>query len=200
MDHYFTSEPASEHHRGVVRYALPHRVLEFATDAGVFSREAVDEGSAALLALLPPLEGRILDLGCGYGVLGLTLMAMHPGLTAVLADVNRRALGLARENAAALGLDAQVVESDGFSGVEGPFDAIVTNPPIRAGKAVYYPWFAQAPAYLRQGGAFYCVVQKKQGAPSVVKALQAAFGSCQILGKPGGYWILEASKEDTAHE
>lgn len=198
MDHYFTSEPGSAHDRSTVRYPLPHRVLEFATDAGVFSRDAVDEGSAAMISLLPPLSGRLLDLGCGYGVIGLTLSEMNPGLTAVMADVNRRALGLARDNAENLGISAEIIESDGFSAVEGVFDVIVTNPPIRAGKAVYYPWFDLAPSYLKEGGAFYCVVQKKQGAPSVVKALNASFGSCRVLGKPGGYWIIEAIKGGSA--
>jgi 16S rRNA (guanine1207-N2)-methyltransferase len=136
----------------------------------------------------------VLDLGCGYGPLGLSLAALRPGVEAVLSDVNRRALALAEENARALGVAALVLESDGFAQVNGLFDHIVTNPPIRAGKSVYYPWFDQAPGHLREGGSFWCVVQKKQGAPSALSALKASFGECRKAAGAAGYQVLHAVK------
>jgi 16S rRNA (guanine1207-N2)-methyltransferase len=195
MEHYYTADPSAPHEYRQVTLALGDRVLTFTTDAGVFSRDEVDFGTRLMIDSLPPLSGRVLDLGCGWGGLSLPLAALYPMDELVCADVNRRALELCRRNAKALGVPAQILESDGFTRVEGRFDAIVTNPPIRAGIDVYYPWFAQSFDRLVTGGSFYCVVQKKQGAPSVKAELTRVYSNCRILARKSGYWILAAVKE-----
>jgi 16S rRNA (guanine1207-N2)-methyltransferase len=195
MDHYYTPDPSSPHKEGFVSLQVAGRELRFSTDAGVFSRERVDYGTSVFIKACPQLSGNVLDLGCGYGVLGLSLAIRFPEITVTLADINRRALALAEKNATALHIPAHIVESDGFSALPGPFDAVVTNPPIRAGKAVYYPWFAQAYERLTPGGSFVCVVQKKQGGPSVQSTLAAVFGQCEILERSAGFWALQAVKQ-----
>lgn len=199
MSYYYTPDAQIPHEPGSVTLTISERTFVFATDAGVFGRREVDYASrlliGAMLEASPPVEGRILDLGCGYGPIGLTLAALRPGVEVVLTDVNRRALALAAGNARTLGVVASVVDSDGFVAVDGLFDHIATNPPIRAGKSVYYPWFAQAPGYLRPGGSFWCVVQRKQGASSVSRALAEAFGGCSRVDLDAGYHVYRAVRK-----
>ena len=136
MEHYYTSDPGSEHRYREVQMDLDGRTLTFTTDSGVFSRDEVDFGTRLLVRSLPALSGRLLDVGCGWGALCLPLAMLNPGIRPVAVDVNRRALELCRGNAKRLGVDAEIFESNGFDAVEGMFDVIVTNPPIRAGKAI----------------------------------------------------------------
>jgi 16S rRNA (guanine1207-N2)-methyltransferase len=193
---YFSSNPLAPHDRREIVWTLPGRRLHLITDSGVFSREGVDRGSAALVASLPHCGGKeVLELGCGYGPILLAVKALFPGASVTGVEVNRRALALCRQNAAINGLEAEILESNGFSALTGRlFDIILTNPPIRAGKEVYYPWFGQAEAHLRQGGRFLCVIQKKQGAPSAQRALAAVFGQCEVINRVQGFWILESIK------
>ena len=114
-DHYYTAEPSSDHRPGEVRFCYGGRELVFATDSGVFSRRELDRGTEVLLAALPePVSGPVLDMGCGYGTIGVAVGARWPGLAVTMADVNRRACDLARENARRNGVRAEVLESDGY--------------------------------------------------------------------------------------
>ena len=135
QDQYFSSDPASKSRPVSYTYEFRGRTFTFKTDAGVFSKGETDFGTDLLLNSLPRLSGRTLDLGCGFGVIGICLAATDP-VEMVISDVNRRALDLARENAESNHAEAEVVESDGFSCLTGSFRHIITNPPIRTGKQV----------------------------------------------------------------
>ena len=164
---YFTGEPTSRHEARTVCVQAGGRALAFETDAGTFSKTRLDPGSRLLLEALPPLSGRCADIGCGWGAIGVSLAAQNPDLFVEMVDVNERAVGLARRNAEANGVyNARALVSDGLAAVEPGLDVCVTNPPIRAGKAVVYGFFAQAQEKLRPGGWLYAVVRKQQGAPS----------------------------------
>ena len=192
-EHYYTENPASAHdERQLVFYALGNE-LSCVTDAGVFSRDGLDRGTEVLLEALPPLSGRVLDLGCGWGAVGVALGRKYPELEIVMTDINTRAVALAQRNLAANGVRAQVVQGDGFESVTGTFDAIVTNPPIRAGKAVIYNLFAQAREHLNGGGALYVVIRKQQGAPSALKYLREVYGDAQIIDRGSGFHVLRAT-------
>lgn len=191
-EHYFTENPTAASRPCFAQYTVNGQVLRFKTDAGVFSRGVVDRGSRVLFEALPQLCGDVLDLGCGYGFLGLAIARANPGCRVVMADVNRRALELAQYNARSLNLPAQIVHSDGFSSIDGAFDHIITNPPVNAGKGVYYPWFAQSCTYLKPAGAFYCVLLKKHGALSAKAHLQSIFMQVDVLEKSGGIYVLKA--------
>ena len=191
-DHYYTENPNSAHDERQVTLTALGRVLTFTTDAGVFSRDGLDRGTEVLLEALPPLSGRVLDLGCGWGAVGVTLAAKYPELEVVMTDVNRRAAELARRNLAQNGARGEVLCGDGFAPVEGRFDAIVTNPPIRAGKAVIYGLFAQARDYLKPGGALYIVIRKQQGAPSALKYLREIYAGAEIIDRGSGFHVIRA--------
>lgn len=191
-EQYFTKDPTSASRVATAVWEYQGREIEFLTDSGVFSRGHVDYGSRLLAESLPPLSGRVLDLGCGYGFLGVAMKLLNPAIDVVMCDVNRRALDLARQNAGKHGVQAEILESDGYSAVEGTFDAIVTNPPVRAGKDVYYPWFDGAPARLNPGGALYVVLQRKQGAPSAQRHLETLFAQVEIIARGAGFHIIQA--------
>ena len=192
-DHYYTANPASAHDERRVALTALGNELVFTTDAGVFSRDGLDKGTEALLNALPvPMEGRVLDLGCGWGPVGVALGKRYPALEIVMTDINQRAAELARRNLAANGVQAQVVQGDGFAAVEGSFDAILTNPPIRAGKAVIYALFREARARLNPGGALYIVIRKQQGAPSALKFLREVYGEAEVIDRSGGFHVIRA--------
>lgn len=191
-DHYFTEHPESEHRPMSVETEYRGQAFSFQTDSGVFSRTEIDRGTRTLLAAMPEtISGTVLDMGCGYGVLGVCLKKTNPGCIVTMADINTRALALAAANAKRNGVEAEVLQSDGFTALSGrQFDLVVTNPPIRAGKQVIYKMFADAAAALRKGGMLLLVIRKQQGAPSAVTALQSLFGAVDTPLKKGGYWII----------
>lgn len=192
-DQYYTADPSSQ--SKPVACAFPYRGygLNFMTDAGVFSKGELDQGTRLLLDALPALEGDVLDLGCGWGAIGVSLAKANPGCHVVMADVNHRALGLSRDNLARNGVTAEVVESDGMAALKNRrFDAVVTNPPIRAGKQVIYQMFADSAACLNPGGALYLVIRKQQGAESCMKYLKTLFAQVEKISKASGFWVLKA--------
>ena len=191
-DHYYTENPVSAHGERRVALQALGNALTFITDAGVFSRDGLDRGTEVLLNALPPLEGRVLDLGCGWGAVGVALGKRYPDLDIVMTDINSRAVGLARRNLAENGVTATVVQGDGFAAVAGCFDAIVTNPPIRAGKAVIYGLFARARDYLKPDGALYIVIRKQQGAPSALKFLREIYSRAEIVDRGSGFHVMRA--------
>ena len=191
-EHYYTAEPVSGHDERRFTEVILGNALSFVTDAGVFSRDGLDRGTEVLLNALPPLSGRALDLGCGWGPVGVALGKKYPGLEIVMTDVNRRAAELARRNLRENGVAATVVEGDGFEAVEGNFDAILTNPPIRAGKAVIYALFLAARERLRPGGALYVVIRKQQGAPSALKFLRENYAEAEVIDRGSGFHVIRA--------
>ena len=194
-DYYYTANPESAHEERRFRAVFAGRTLAFETDAGVFSKQHIDPGSELLCkSLSDELSGRVLDMGCGWGAMTVMTLAAHPDLEMTMADVNERALGLAVRNTAANGMHAEALLSDGFERVEGLFDAVITNPPIRAGKAVIYKMFEDARAHLVPGGALYLVIRKQQGAPSALKFLKGLYESAEVVSRDGGYWVIRCVK------
>ena len=194
----------------MVYYNVGGRELSFATDRGVFSKGGVDFGSRLLIktAISEGYSGRTLDMGCGYGPVGISLYTHNPGIELVMADINKRAVELCRKNVElnissankANGSGIEVICSDGFSGISPPdadpryFDYIFLNPPIRAGKGVVYRLYGECHANLEAGGHSYVVIQKKQGMSSSIKELQRLFGNCEKTAKQSGYYVLHSKR------
>lgn len=198
-DHYYTVNPTSAHDLRRVEFEILGEALRFDTDAGVFSRDGLDVGTRALLEALPELSGRVLDLGCGWGAVGVLLGKKYPDVSLLMADVNERAVALAAKNLARNGVkNARAVESDVYENVDGTFDFIVTNPPIRAGKAVIYSMFDGARDRLSPGGRLYVVIRKQQGAPSALRHMQELYASARVIAREKGFWVIECEgkKED----
>ena len=194
-EHYYTNSPTSEHEERSFRAVFAGRVLAFDTDAGVFSKQHVDPGSELLCRALPEdIAGDVLDMGCGWGAMTVMTLARFPQVSVTMADVNERALALAVSNVEKNRMQAKAILSDGFEKIEGEFDAVITNPPIRAGKAVIYKMFEDAKAHLREGGRLFLVIRKQQGAPSALKFLKELYAKAEVIERDGGYWIIQCTK------
>lgn len=199
-NYYYSSDPDVTHAEKVWDFELLGQTFSFVTDNGVFSKNTVDYGSRVLLHALEKtaFSGKILDVGCGYGPIGLALAKKNPEAVVTMVDVNTLALELAQKNAMRNQIkNVEIFSSDVYDEVaETDYDAIVTNPPIRAGKDVVHAILAGAYAHLRKGGALTAVLQKKQGAPSAKKKMTEIFGNCEVILKDKGYFILQSKKVD----
>lgn len=169
------------------------RKFNFFTDNGVFSKDGLDFGSRLLLETIPLEEvgGKVLDMGCGYGVFGITLNKIL-SCSVDMVDVNLRALHLAEINAKENQCsNIRIFESFTYSNVDSKYTTIVTNPPIRAGKKVVYDIVMNAKDYLEVNGRLFLVIRKEQGAKSLINDLQENGYNVDILEKKSGFFILK---------
>lgn len=191
---YFAENPDAKHDIHELNVELLGQRLTFLTDAGVFSKKMIDYGSRVLLSVLDFEAGeRVLDVGCGYGPLGLTLAKAY-GVAVTMVDINQRALDLAQKNAERNQVSAHIFQSNVYEKVSGIFDHIISNPPIRAGKQVVHEVISGSYERLKEGGDLTLVIQKKQGAPSAKSKMEDVFGNCEIVKKDKGYYILRSEK------
>lgn len=192
---YYAENPDAAHDIHELRVDLLGEKMTFLTDAGVFSKKMVDFGSQLLLKCLDVNQGEtVLDVGCGYGPLGLSLVKVY-GVQATMVDINTRALDLAQRNAEKNNAKATIFQANIYARVQGRFDHVISNPPIRAGKQVVHEIIEKSKDFLEIGGDLTIVIQKKQGAPSAKSKMEDVFGNCEILKKDKGYYILRSVKE-----
>ena len=198
MSHYFTDNRQLPQNRKEISFRFSGFIIPLITDNGVFCKSEVDFGSYVLLKTIKeePLGDHILDLGCGYGVIGVTVKKMFPDAEMLMVDVNPRAVELAVLNAQKNSVEAEVRVSDIFGNVTETLSDILTNPPIRAGKKVIYAMFEQAYDHLRPQGHLYVVIRKQQGALSAKAKIEVIFGNCEVINKEKGYYILKSTKTD----
>lgn len=201
MSHYYDENPEVESEELLFTYSYDNHDLELVTDAGVFSKGKIDFGSDLLvktfLKTYPPGPTKnIIDVGCGYGPIGLMIAKVSPHHEVTMLDVNQRALNLSRKNKKRNRIEnVEVKESDGLSQVEdNTYDFVLTNPPIRAGKEVVHRILEDAYIKLKLDGELFVVIQKKQGMPSAKKKMQDTFGNIEVLEKSKGYYILRSVK------
>lgn len=201
-EHYYTQNPGAAHDERQVIFNVLGLEFRCVTDAGVFSRDGLDMGTRILLDALPPLKGRVLDLGCGWGPVGVALGKRYPELDLLMTDVNARAVELAARNLRANGVtNARTAQGENYAACSGTFDAIALNPPIRAGKAVVYGLFAGAAEHLSEGGALYVVIRKQQGAESAERYLRTIYRDVARIAREKGYWVLRCAQPEAAcHE
>lgn len=195
--HYFSPAPRVPSRPREVAVTFRGRAYRFLTDRGVFSYRGVDRGTRLLLeALDVHPDDEVLDLGCGYGVVGIVAATLAPRGRAVLVDINARAVELARENARRCGaLNVEVLHGDLYGPVAGRrFDVIATNPPIRAGRAVVRAVVEGAPAHLKPGGRFYLVARTAQGARTLGRMVAEVFGEVEEVERGGGYRVYRARR------
>lgn len=205
MAHYYDENPTAASDRKLIQYRFNGANYEFTTDTNVFSRNEVDYGTNFLLEkTIEDIKARgakkgekVLDLGCGVGIVGIVMKYVFMSFDITQVDVNERAVKLAIENADHNRVKmVKTVQSDVLSALSGDemFDVVVTNPPVRAGKQTVFAFYDQAYEHMNDGAAIYVVLQRKQGAPSTEKKLNELFGNCETLGISGGYRVMKSVK------
>lgn len=170
-------------------------VFTFTTDNGVFSKDKLDYATSLLLKNLELNENikTILDVGCGYGPIGIILNKVFKK-EVTMVDVNPRALLLTQKNIENNKVEGKVFKSNCLDDVVEKFDMIITNPPIRAGKEVIYKIFEQSYDSLNDGGELWIIIQYSHGAPSTLTKLKSIFNECEIVLKKKGFYIIKSTK------
>ena|SRR5690554_266373 len=195
MRHYFIHDETLESKPFFFKINLFNEPFTFKSDQGVFSKNELDYGSKTLLKTIKiGNHQKVLDIGCGIGIMGIILKRLNPKITLLMSDVHKRAVELAKENIKLNQVDAHVVESNLFEAIDETFDLILSNPPIRAGKKVIYALYQEAHTHLNDGGSLWLVVRKNQGAKSTVHYLKTLFKEVFIKEKDKGYYVIYATK------
>lgn len=200
MEQYFTKNPTTDKDIYKFDWNIGKERFYFYSSNSVFSKSGMDFGSQLLVETVikdkDNFEGHLLDLGCGYGPIGITLAYFLNKANVTMSDINERALELCLMNAKENKVEdrVKVISSSAFESINDNYDIIVTNPPIRAGKDVVFSFYGGAHAHLNEGGNLYVVIQKKQGAPSTKDKLISLFGNCEAIAKKSGYFIFKSVK------
>lgn len=165
--------------------------FKFNSDNGVFCKEHLDFGTRLLIENIPWNEvcGDILDVGCGYGPIGIIAHKIT-GNKITMCDVNKRALHLAKMNLKENKVEATVIDSSCYENIEGVFDTIITNPPIRAGKKIVYEILFGAKEHLTKNGKLFLVIHKDQGAKSLLKDLEKEY-IVEVIEKNKGFFVIK---------
>ncbi|EXJ23810.1 Ribosomal RNA small subunit methyltransferase C [Alkalibacterium sp. AK22] len=200
-DHYYTSKPSAKKDEKEISAKLRGQALSFTTDAGVFSRDRVDFGSEVMINVIDDRifpNPHVLDVGCGYGPVGLSLAKSNPKLKVDMIDVNERAIELARKNAQRNAVkNVSVFLSSVYDNVDKTnYGAVISNPPIRAGKQTVHQIIIEAKEHLADKGVLVIVIQRKQGAPSAQKVMEDTYGNVNRIGLEKGYWVLQSVKTE----
>ena len=194
MNHYYTDNKDLDSNRKEFEYYFDNEVFRFTTDNGVFSKKSVDYGSYILVKSIyqKNLGSSLLDLGSGYGPIGIILKRFNPELEVEMVDVNSRAVELCKLNNSNNSTDIKVHLCDDIERLDHKFDTIVLNPPIRAGKAVIYSLYDKSKKMLNEHGHLYIVIRKAQGAASSIKKLETLFTTVRIIARDSGYLVIDS--------
>lgn len=194
MEHYFTNNENLKSELITIVYKCDDNEFTFFSDNGVFSKRKIDFGSNLLIETIIKNVNKsnldILDVGCGYGLIGISLAKMLNSHV-LMSDINNRALHLTEKNILHNNVDGKVVESDAYDNITGNYDLIVTNPPIRAGKKQVYRILDDASNHLKKDGELWLVIRKEQGAKSTIEHLKERY-QVNIMEKSKGFYIIMA--------
>lgn len=196
--HYFSKEQSSALNEKQVRIFVKGDAFDLLSADGIFSKEGLDFGTRLLIESSQVALGmRVLDLGCGNGVVGIALLRRFPKLKLVMSDVNERAVETAKKNAEpylAKGCTVDVRESDLFKNIDEHFDAILVNPPYAAGREVCYAMIEGSKTHLAKGGFLELVARHAKGGIMLEKKIREVFGNVQTIAKRGGFRVYVGRK------
>ena len=190
MGHYFVNDDNLKSEIREFKINFLNQDFVFKTDNGVFSKGELDYGTYLLLTTVLNLDikGKVLDLGCGYGAIGVVISKLK-NTKVTMVDVNKRAVHLSKMNVSDNKCDCLVINSEGYLNVSDKFDYIITNPPIRVGKTKLYELMIDSKNYLNENGVIYLVIRKEQGAKSFIKDMSEYY-NVNVLEKSKGFYII----------
>ena len=196
VEHYFSSTPKSKVRLGLIRCQIRGQLFEFFTSAGVFSYKRIDSGTRLLIeSMILPDTGSILDLGCGYGPVGVVAAKIKPNLEVWMTDVNERAVEMASRNANRNRVsNIRIIKGFLYEPVRRMFfDTILVNPPISAGSNTIESIIEGSMKHLKAGGSIQLVVKTNKGGRALSKLLEQYYKRFEIIGRKGGYRVLKAN-------
>jgi 16S rRNA (guanine1207-N2)-methyltransferase len=192
-DYYFSAEPTSKERFGLVRTALCGRSFEFLTASSVFSKRRIDPGTRLLIeSMALPKMGSVLDIGCGYGAVGIVAASLNSKLNVVMTDVNARAVRLAKKNLELNNIaNAEVRYGFLYEPVEDlMFNCVLSNPPVSAGMNTVRDIVKGAAKVMTDKAAFQMVIRSKIGAKTLPCLFREVFGNCSVLARESGFRVL----------
>ena len=195
MGQYFTNDESLKSEYRNLIYKYNDYVFNFTSDLGVFSKDRIDFASKLLVENYFKIGRKgvkVLDVGCGYGFIGITISKIMDSKVDMI-DVNKRAIHLSNINIKNMNVNANAFLSDIYDGVNDKYDVIISNPPIRAGKAVYLDIINNAVNYLNDGGEFYFVMNKDHGAKNVIEKIKDVY-DVNVLDKNKGFFVILCKK------
>ena len=196
MSHYFTNDDIKSEEQKIV-CQINDTPFSFFTDNGVFSKKGLDFGTRSLLENLDidNLKGDILDFGCGYGPIGIYISKIK-NIKVDMIDINLRSIELVKKNALLNKVNVNVFESNIYENVDKKYDFIISNPPIRVGKKILYKILFDASKHLKENGELWIVINKDQGAKTVLKDLESKY-KVELIKKNKGFYIIKAQNQLT---
>lgn len=198
MEHYFISKEHKKEDYFFYSDSIGGKTYKFKSVDSVFSKDKIDDGTRVLLNTVldnyQHLEGDVLDFGCGVGVIGVVLKTEYPSINIIMADVNKTCVELSLENIKNNNVSAEIIESNLYDNIDGQFDYIVTNPPIKVGKEILFGVVSGGYEKMKKNGHMVLVIRKSHGMESMKKHMISVFGNCEILERDKGYYILRSVK------
>jgi 16S rRNA (guanine1207-N2)-methyltransferase len=198
-DHYYAEHPLSKEKFGLIKTFLKGKIFKFTTGSGVFSVKRIDPGTRLLIeTMILPNEGNILDLGCGYGPVGIVAAKIKPKTQVYLTDINQRAVFLARKNAERNRVyNTKILQGNMYYPVKGLlFSCILSNPPISVGMKTVKTIIEGASENLEENGTLQMVVRSKIGKKSLPEVFSRTFDNCAVLAIESGYRVLIGVKSN----
>jgi len=197
-EHYFAALPTSKAKFGLIHTSLRGKTFEFLTASSVFSKKRVDTGTRLLIeTMVLPDAGCVLDVGCGYGAVGIAAATLNPRLHVVMTDVNTRAVHLAKHNIERnKATNAEARNGCLYEPVEElTFNCVLSNPPVSAGMETVKTIIAEAPKVMASKATFQMVVRSKIGGKTLPPVFNETFGNSVVLARESGYRVLIAEKQ-----
>lgn len=188
FQHYYSENPRSTLKVKEIQFTLKNgHIYKFKTPSGVYSFGNVDKATAILINRCFQVDGKVLDIGCGYGAIGIILKKENPSIDLFMSDINKRAVEFAKINAKDSNIEADIRQGNLYEPWEGEvFDAIVSNPPIVAGKEVWMKLVTGAFDHLKVNGTLQLVAYHNKGGERIKKYMAEVFGNVQDIWKEGG--------------
>lgn len=195
VEHYFTRNPSSEMREKKIIVSFSRKKFTLISSSGVFSKDKPDTASIILCeAAKSQISGKILDMGCGYGLIGICLLKFNPNLKITFSDVNERALELTKKNLILNKLKGEVIYSDGADNIKTKFDHVLLNPPMAAGRKICFKIINDAHNLLNNGGSLFVVARHQKGGKLIKEHMKEEFGNVNDAARKAGFHVYVSKK------
>lgn len=197
MEHYYSENQKSKLNIKKIRQKIKGINFEFYTASGIFSKDKIDKGTLALADNMEiKKKSKILDIGCGIGILGIVAAKLFDA-DVVMTDINKRAFMLTGKNAALNNVNAEIHQGNLYEKIkDNDFDIVLSNPPQTAGKDICFKLIEQSKNYLKKNGSLRIVARHNKGGRTLSKKMEEIFGNVKTIAKKSGYWVYLSKKEE----